>query len=351
MRTRFVIAGVVVVLLVAAGIVAAVVLTRDDESRFVNAPRAQPIVGTVEHGLLLVRDQQLLVRDMDSGIEYEIARRPTADSYYAHPRWSPDGTRIAYVIAAQVAVSGGDWGSDVAISATDGSDERIVFKHETMGTTIEGLAWAPDGRALYLGVLESDIRDGRFYGSTLRLQRLDLDTGRRTTLAEGGAYPTVAPDGSRIAYLTYSGADGPGGLWTARPDGSDKRLILPLGDPIAGLRAPRFSPDGRVLAFGAVHVADANLPPVVCGTTSRLPWQPRVASAHGPPVDIWAIDGDGNNLRRIADLREDDPTVAWSPDGSMLAVIGTCGLYELSSGGGGTQRIGQGALLSQMDWR
>lgn len=349
-RIAVVLGGLAV--LIAAGVLAAALLQREDDGdRFVSAPETQPLTEAVDRGLLLVRDQQLLVRDMSDGVEYEIKKRPTADSYYAYPRWRPGGDRIAYVIAAQVSAAGRDWGSDVAVSDADGGNERVVFTHEKQGTTIEGIDWSADGQALYLSIIEPEIRDGRFFGSTMRLQRLDLAGGDRTTIVEGAAYPTVAPDGGRIAYITYSGGERPAGLWTARPDGSDARLIVPLGDVIAGFRAPRFSPDGTMLAFGAVDAAEANQMASVCSSGGRLPWQPPVARAHGSPVDIWTVGADGSGLRKVSDLSEDDPSVAWAPDGSQLAVVGACGLYLLSLDGGNANKVAPGALLSQMDWR
>ncbi|MGE0545115.1 MAG: TolB family protein [Dehalococcoidia bacterium] len=352
MQRRVVLIGGGVAMLVAAAAIAVFLINRNEDSTTGQTPPAQPLTERREHGLLLVRNLQLLLRDMTTGVEYEIKKRPTADTYYAYPRWKPDGSQIAYVIAAQIGAAGQNVGSDVAVSNTDGSDERIVFTHEKPGTTVEGIDWSPDGQALYLTIIEPEIRDGRFVGSTMRLDRLDLASGGRTTIAEGAAYPTVAPDGSRIAYLTYSGGDRPPGMWTARPDGSDARLIVPLGADIAGLRAPRFSPDSQSLAFGAVETADANLmAAVTCGSGSRWPWQPPVASAHGPPVDLWMVAADGTGLRKLEDLNEDDPSVAWSPDGSTVAALGTCGLFLFPLDEGRAEKIAPGALLSQMDWR
>jgi len=352
MQRRVALIGGGVAVVVIAAVVVAFVLSRDGDGESAGAPTAQPLTERVEHGLLLVRNLQLLLRDMTTGVEYEIKERPTADTFYAYPRWKPDGSQIAYVIAAQVGGAGQNVGSDVAVSDTDGSNERIVFTHEKPGTTIEGIDWTPDGQGLYLSIIEPEIRDGRFVGSTMRLDRLDVASGERTTIAQGAAYPAVARDGSRIAYLTYSGGDRPAGLWTARPDGSDARLIVPLDDTIAGLRAPRFSPDSQALAFGAVEMADANLlASTTCGSGSRWPWQPRVASAHGPPVDLWMVNADGMDLRKLADLNEDDPSVAWSPDGSSIALIGTCGLFVYPLNEGQAEKIAPGALLSQMDWR
>lgn len=88
-----------------------------------------------------------------------------------------------------------------------------------------------------------------------------------------------------------------------------------------------------------------------CGNTSRRPWQTRIAAAHGPPVDIWTTGADGTDLRKLADLDEDDPSVGWLPEGWPLAVVGTCGLHLLPLSEDAVDKIAPGALLSQMDWR
>ena len=49
--------------------------------------------------------------------------------------------------------------------------------------------------------------------------------------------------------------------------------------------------------------------------------------AHGLPLDPWVVNIDGSGLHRVAALGEDDPIAAWSPDGSMLAVLGGGGLW------------------------
>ncbi|MGH2585198.1 MAG: TolB family protein, partial [Dehalococcoidia bacterium] len=226
-----------------------------------------------------------------------------------------------------------------------------VWEHQTPGESIEGLAWAPSGEAIYLSLLTPEVRDGRLTDTSLRLFRLDLASGALTPIVDDAAYPDVSPDNSRIAFVTFSSGSGPAGIWTAAPDGSDRRLIVPVPETFAGVRWPRFSPDGARIAFGAVETAAANDMPLPCDQRTRLPWQPRTAAAHGPPIDIWSVATTGGTSERFPDLREDDPYIAWSPDGSSLAVIGACGLYLLPAGGGASQRIAPGTARSQIDWR
>ena len=132
--------------------------------------------------------------------------------------------------------------------------------------------------------------------------------------------------------------------------GTDQRLLVPVPERFAGLRWPRFSPDGKRIGFGAVEPSAASFLAPECREGARRWWQPRVAAAHGPPIDLWSIPADGGTPEKLADLGEDDPAIVWSPDGSTIAVIAGCGLYTLPMGGV-PQRIDRGAWYSQIDWR
>ena len=104
------------------------------------------------------------------------------------------------------------------------------------------------------------------------------------------------------------------------------------------LSLPRISPDGKRLALGGS--GEPNMGPSGCGGDPRskpaaggLPasldlvaWlRPAVAYAHGLPADVYTLNLDGSNMTRIADIKDDDPTVAWSPDGAKLAIFGVGG--------------------------
>ena len=57
---------------------------------------------------------------------------------------------------------------------------------------------------------------------------------------------------------------------------------------------------------------------------------------HGPPGDIYVISASGGAPHRLTSFEEDDPTLAWSPDGYWLAMLAGGGLYlmprDLSEG-------------------
>jgi hypothetical protein len=75
-----------------------------------------------------------------------------------------------------------------------------------------------------------------------------------------------------------------------------------------------------------------------------------VAEAHGDPWGIWTVRPDGGELRTATTLQEDEPLVAWSPDGTTLAVQGGGGLWLVDlRGTTDPRRIGDGAV-GAIDW-
>jgi len=65
--------------------------------------------------------------------------------------------------------------------------------------------------------------------------------------------------------------------------------------------------------------------------------------------DIWLIDLEKDQARRLADLDLDSPNVTWSGDGRRIFALGDRGLYAIDPGGG-SERIGEGMFPGQLDW-
>jgi dipeptidyl aminopeptidase/acylaminoacyl peptidase len=108
--------------------------------------------------------------------------------------------------------------------------------------------------------------------------------------------PQLSPDGSAVAYTVR---------WLdPKEDTSDSDLYLvPFagGEPLRLTASPkpeshpRFSPDGRYLAF--------------------------LSGRDGKKSQVWLLDRRGGEAVRLSDYKADVADLAWSPDGKRLALV------------------------------
>jgi dipeptidyl aminopeptidase/acylaminoacyl peptidase len=127
----------------------------------------------------------------------------------------------------------------------------------------------------------------------------------------------LSPDGRTVVFGVKSVAPGKDGyrnaLWVVPADGS-----APARQLTAGTKndvSPRWSPDGRTLAFlsdrGAVLQA---------GGAGAKPGKPE-APKEGA-TQVWLLPvADGGEARQLTDLPKDIQGLDWSPDGAQLVVV------------------------------
>jgi Tol biopolymer transport system component/C-terminal processing protease CtpA/Prc len=143
--------------------------------------------------------------------------------------------------------------------------------------------------------------------------------------------PAVSPDGSEIAFI--SGGD----IWTVPARGGEARLLV--SHPAAE-RWPRYSPDGKYLAFTSSRTGggDVYVLTLATGLLKRLTfddapeqtegWSPDSryvyfsSSAHdvSGTTDIFRVSRDGGTPMEVtADRYTSESSAAPSPDGQTLA--------------------------------
>ena len=164
--------------------------------------------------------------------------------------------------------------------------------------------WSPDGSQ----VVFSRHAQGTFVvdvGGT-SLHSIPLDTPIGEAWQPGSASAALSPDGSRVAYVEVFNDGFLGGynaeIMSARVDGTDARRLTFRKAEFDDTK-PRWSPDGRRIAFLMSHVS---------GRSDYI---------------IALMDADGSNFQYLLELPDGQSvhsTLEWSPDGRWIGFLCDC---------------------------
>lgn len=219
------------------------------------------------------------------------------------------------------------WGQGTSLSPAGDrlaySAGQLIVRDRRTGEERE---LAPDGR----GPVWSPAGDRVAFASGWNGQFgvANVETGESSFVAEGSD-PSWSPDGSQIVFS--SARSGSAEIWAYVLGTGETRQMTASG---LGARHPRFSPDGKRLAYvttgggttlwvldlgtGAqTRVADG-------ARESPAAWSPdgralAFASAAGGNLDVWVWPADGGGSVRLTDAPEDEWGPEWSPDGGRVA--------------------------------
>ena len=182
------------------------------------------------------------VRDLAStstanlGID-QCAASTQCEGFDSWPRWSPDGSRIAFDLQAMSPEPGSEWlSSAVFVVDADGANlERVT----PTGLNATVPTWSPDGSRLAVAVAEFVVNEERTTVTailhdiyTMRTDGTDIQQLTRDGLS---ARPEWTRDG-RIAFRRAAdvGIDEPHESWIMDADGSNSTRLQPT---IAGMTA------------------------------------------------------------------------------------------------------------------
>ena len=253
-------------------------------------------------------------------------------AYDISPDVSPDGRWLAYATHRH--------GNRLQI-VTFELDGRGKGRIDGRGRDLSVPAWAPDGNTLaFSGLGGFTIAEPD--GSNRRVIARDI--------IPASERPSWSPDGKLLAFRSHDGRDWTVALTTDEEMGYGTFGVLHIATvdgssvvevPGAATTRPVWSPDGRHIAVGGSLVetggarqwgiyvldADGGNPRRILDTdrwphrNSQLLWSPDgsevLVSTRGPLTAVTVATG---QQRTFADLYGIDG-MAWSPDGSRLAVV------------------------------
>ena len=245
----------------------------------------------------------------------------------ADPRLSPDGATVACVVGA-VDKAANDYRSAIWLAAADGSTPPRRF---TSGEKADAdPRWSPDGTRLAFTSNRA--------GKTSQLYVMPVAGGeprKLTSLQEDVTQAVWAPDGTRIAFvsrvrdaayeeedekkrrprrltrLQYKldsvgwTADRPQHLFVVPVDGSSEPVQLTDGDYED--HSPSWSPDGSTIAFISARHPDWDLEMV---------------------NDVYLVAAAGGEPRRLTHGGGSIGGVSWAPDGRRLAIERYASLFD-----------------------
>jgi dipeptidyl aminopeptidase/acylaminoacyl peptidase len=198
----------------------------------------------------------------------------TAPQSSSSPRWSPDGKIVAFLSARPAA---GDSAGEAArtqvwlLPMTGGEPRRLT----TLANGVSSFQWSPDGSRLAVvsrsgpsdnAKSPSDVRhyrhanykfndSGWFDDKRTHIWVVDAASGHAVPLTSGDDWndtdPQWSPDGRRIAFVS----DRTGKAFDESHD-ADVWVVDAAGGPLTKIsdhetadNSPRWSPDGRTIAF------------------------------------------------------------------------------------------------------
>jgi Tol biopolymer transport system component len=273
-------------------------------------------------------------------------------------RWSPDGTRIAYVRAGAAA------GDSIYVANADGSDERQVLPTRG-GMHAHWIQWSHDGSAIYFSYSPSTANSEPTGIFSVPAAGGEVAPIVRT--ARRAAFPVALLDGNGLIYAANAETSELG-LWWRSLDGA---LTRPLTVGLGEYAEPSVSRDGDRLVAASVEWdhslvrldAEGSAPPEALFEASGGDLDPTVSpdgsrvvfsSSRSGSRTLWNFTVADAKIRPLTSGNVFDERPSFSPDGARVAFVsdrgGQRGIWVMNADGGAPRHVTNADVLDMVSW-
>lgn len=206
--------------------------------------------------------------------------RLTNPGYGASPKWSPDGTKIAFVSSRD----GNNY--EIYVMNADGTNQTRLTNNLGSDQSPE---WSPDGTRL--------VFQRRHDDSNTEIYVMNADGTNQTRLTNNSGHadsPRWSPDGTKIAF--HRSINLARNIYVMSADGSNHTQLTNSGYDFS----PRWSPDSSRITFTSIRDEPS---PSTCNICN---------------VEIYVMNADGTNQTRLTTNPRLDTSPEWSPDGTRI---------------------------------
>jgi Tol biopolymer transport system component/DNA-binding winged helix-turn-helix (wHTH) protein len=261
-------------------------------------------------------ENRLMIANVDGTGERLLSTRKYPDFYDGNLAWSPDGKTIATGAGSQR----DDYVTGVVeVSIADGRETRLTPRTWAF---VRGVAWLADKSGLIVVASASETEyfhqlwHVSYPGGEIRRITKDLINYQAASLPADSSHIVTVQAEQRFSVLVSPDRD----------PAHAKELILTVGGKFSNMTGLSWTPDGKIV----------------------------YSSAAKGNRDIWIMDADGNNQKRLTDDPASDMLPAVSPDGRYITFIstrtGAQQIWRMDIDGQNQKRLTDGGMKYRQRW-
>jgi Tol biopolymer transport system component len=257
----------------------------------------------------------------------KIEHDPTSIYHDFHPKWSPDGSKIAFT-------SNKSGINNIWIMNADGTEPNILTGNNRLEMNSY---WHPDGKKIYFSINENY---GSGCGKCPYYEIVVFHLGNSTETKLTNNYyrdidPAVSPDGNLVAYTK---AENPNDccnatdLWIMNADGSNQRLLY-------GFKDWKYE---WISCWGKANDKILFAKQFDCSNSSSC-------------YEVGYMAPDGSSVFRVTNNSDYDYPYVFSPDGTKILFksdrSGKYNLWIMDLDGSGPIQITDFSSVKGADWK